>query len=279
MKLANLRGRLSVITPSGAVDVASESNGRFSADPQEVYGIWDSFKAWAEQLDASTASEFNESDLEAAVPYPRQVFALGLNYQDHAAETELELPKRPYIFTKFPTCLVGQDAAVGLPSEMVDWEVELVLVIGRGGHAISREDAWTHIAGLTIGQDVSNREMQLGVLPWPQLTLGKSFPGFGPTGPYVVTLDEFRDPNDLAIECSVNGEVMQRARTSDMIFGVPAIIEKISEVVPLLAGDLIFTGTPAGVGVGLSPMRFLQIGDVIVSTIEGIGELRTRFVK
>jgi 2-keto-4-pentenoate hydratase/2-oxohepta-3-ene-1,7-dioic acid hydratase in catechol pathway len=279
MKLANLRGRLCLITPSGAVDVARESDGRFSADPQEVYGTWDSFKAWAEQLDAPTASVFNESDLEAAVPYPRQVFVLGLNYQDHAAETELEPPERPYIFTKFPTCLVGQDAAVGLPSEMVDWEVELVLVIGRGGHAISHEDAWTHIAGLTIGQDVSNREMQLGVLPWPQLTLGKSFPGFGPTGPYVVTLDEFRDPNDLAIECSVNGEVMQRARTSEMIFGVPATIEKISEVVPLLAGDIIFTGTPAGVGVGQSPMRFLQSGDVVVSTIEGIGELRTRFVK
>jgi 2,4-didehydro-3-deoxy-L-rhamnonate hydrolase len=279
MRLANLRGRLCLITPVGAVDIANESNGRFSADPQEVYEVWDSFEAWADELTAPATTEFQASDLEAPVPSPRQVFALGLNYLDHAAETDLKPPDRPYVFTKFPSCLVGQDAAVALPTEMVDWEVELVVVIGRSGHSIRPDEAWSHIAGLTVGQDVSERGMLLGGVPWPQLSLGKSFPGFGPTGPYVVTPDEFGDPDDLAIQCTVNGEVMQGARTSEMIFGVPAIIEKISEVVPLLAGDIIFTGTPAGVGVARSPMRFLRSGDVVVSTVEGIGELRTRFVK
>jgi len=165
---------------------------------------------------------------------------------------------------------------VVLPSNYVDWEVELVVVIGRGGHRIPENRAWEHVAGLTIGQDLSERRVQTAGRP-AQFALGKSFPGFGPTGPVLVTPDELPDPDDLALSNILNGTVVQQARTSQMLFPVPELIARISAVVPLLPGDLIFTGTPAGVGVQRTPPRYLRPGDELVGQIEGIGELRTWF--
>jgi 2-keto-4-pentenoate hydratase/2-oxohepta-3-ene-1,7-dioic acid hydratase in catechol pathway len=204
------------------------------------------------------------------------VFAIGLNYRDHAAESGMPVPDAPATFTKFPTCITGPCADVELPSTAVDWEVELVVVIGLRAHRVAEGAAWTHVAGLTVGQDLSERIVQ-----WAgggQFSLGKSFPGFGPLGPCLVTPDALADADDLAIRCAVNGEVVQSSRTSDMVFGVPRLIAELSAVVPLLPGDVIFTGTPAGIGATRKPPRFLQPGDVVTSAIEGIGELRNRCV-
>ena len=183
-------------------------------------------------------------------------------------------PEFPPTFTKFPSCITGPHATVELPSDGIDWEVELVVIIGRTAHHVVAADSWSHVAGLTVGQDLSNRAVQLRP-PVPQFSLGKSFPGFGPTGPWLVTPDEFADPNDLALSCTLNGETMQDSRTNDLIFSVPALIECLSGIVTLLPGDVIFTGTPSGVGVARKPPRFLSPGDVLVSTIEGIGSITT----
>jgi len=147
-----------------------------------------------------------------------------------------------------------------LPPGQVDWEVELVAVIGRHGHRVSREQAWDYVAGLSVGQDISERVLQLSGAP-AQFSLGKSYPGFAPIGPVVVTPDELLDKDDLELGCSINGEQVQKGRTSEMVFSVPELVSRLSAVTPLLPGDVIFTGTPAGVGLGRSPQRFLAAGD------------------
>jgi 2,4-didehydro-3-deoxy-L-rhamnonate hydrolase len=157
-----------------------------------------------------------------------------------------------------------------------DWEVELVGVIGRPADGVAEEDAWAHVAGLTVGQDLSDRHLQFAA--GSQFSLGKSHRGYGPLGPWVVTLDEVPDPDDLALGCSVDGEKVQDARTSDLVFGVPRLIAELSVVLPLLPGDVIFTGTPAGVGMTRQPPRFLQPGQVVESWIEGVGTIRNRMV-
>jgi 2,4-diketo-3-deoxy-L-fuconate hydrolase len=276
MRIANVAGRLSLLIDDRRVDVCDASEGRFTADPQAVFERWDEFVAWTHAaaphadgvpLDAAT--------VEAPVPRPRQVFAIGLNYASHAAESGIDLPEYPTTFTKFPTSIAGPASGVELPSEKVDWEAELVVAIGRRAHRIAAADAWNHVAGLTVGQDLSERAVQLRP-PVPQFSLGKSFPGFAPIGPYLVTPDELPDPDDLELSCALNGEEVQRARTSDLIFSVPDLIEYLSAVLPLLPGDLIFTGTPSGVGAARTPPRYLTPGDELVTTIDGIGTLRTR---
>jgi 2-keto-4-pentenoate hydratase/2-oxohepta-3-ene-1,7-dioic acid hydratase in catechol pathway len=182
------------------------------------------------------------------------------------------------MFTKWVSCLSGPVSEVTLPpGGHTDWEVELVAVIGRRAYAIDEADAWNHVAGLTVGQDLSERITQ-SAGPSPQFSLGKSLPGFGPTGPWLVTPDEFDDPDDLELGCSINGEQMQKGRTRDLIFSVPAMISKLSQKLTLLPGDVVFTGTPAGVGLGRDPQRWLAPGDELISYVAGIGELRQRFV-
>ena len=274
MKLANQDGRLVLVHGDGIIDVADASDGRFSPDPQSIYERWDEFRAWP--APSTPTGPLDEAKLLAPVPRPRQVFAIGINYAGHAAEAGLDLPEFPPTFTKFPTCLTGPYVTVELPSGFVDWEVELVLVVGRHAYEVAEGDGWSHIAGVTVGQDLSERIVQTRP-PAPQFSLGKSFPGFGPTGPWVITPDELAEPDDLELGCTVNGEEVQKSRTSDLIFGADALIHLLSSVTPLLPGDLIFTGTPAGVGGTRTPPRFLSPGDELVSTIEGIGTIRTRF--
>ncbi len=277
MRVANAGGRAVLIHGDGVVDVAAASGGALPADPQLLYERWDELRALAERV-TEPQSPLDVHALQAPAPCPRQVFAVGMNYAAHAAEAGVEPPTFPPTFTKFPTCLAGPDASVELPSEFVDWEVELVVVIGRLAHEVAVGAGWQHVAGLTVGQDLSERMVQMRP-PAPQFSLGKSFPGFGPTGPWVVTADELDDPDDLALECSVNGEEVQKSRTSDLIFGVDALIHHLSSITPLLPGDLIFTGTPSGVGATRTPPRFLAPGDELVSTIEGIGSVRTHLVE
>ncbi|MGN9914034.1 fumarylacetoacetate hydrolase family protein [Phytohabitans sp. LJ34] len=276
MRLANHDGRLVIVTGDEVVDVATASEGRFGPDPQAAYDAWDDFTAWAAQRPAPTG-KLEEATLGPVSPRPRQVFAVGLNYADHAAESGLPLPEYPMIFTKFVSAIAGPYGDIVLPSTTVDWEVELVAVIGRAAKAVRPDDAWSHVAGLTVGQDLSEREVQRRGQP-PQFSLAKSYPGFGPVGPYLVTLDEAGDPGDLALGCSVNGEVMQDGSTRAMVFSIPELIGYLSGVCTLLPGDLIFTGTPPGVGQGRTPQRFLAPGDVLETTIEGLGTMRHRLI-
>lgn len=277
MRIANLSGRLVLLTDSGAVDVEHASEGRFGSDPTAIYARWDEFTAWADDTALPAGSAYAETDLGPAVPEPAQVFAIGLNYREHATESGLAFPAEPPVFTKFRTSLSGPYGELALPGDTVDWEAELVVVIGRTAERVSADDAWDYVAGLTVGQDFSERTLQL-TPPAPQFSLGKSFPGFSPVGPAVVTLDELDDPADLDLSCSIDGEQMQKSRTSDLIFSIPVLIERLSAVLPLLPGDLIFTGTPSGVGGARSPQRFLRPGEQVVTRIEGLGELRQRCV-
>jgi 2,4-diketo-3-deoxy-L-fuconate hydrolase len=277
MRIANLAGRLVLLTGDGAIDVERVSGHRFSADPQAVYARWDEFRAWAADAPPDAAVAFDSADLLAPSPRPTQVFGVGLNYRDHVAEAGHEIPESPAVFTKFASSLTGPYGRITLTGSTVDWEVELVAVIGRGAWRVPVEHGWDHVAGLTVGQDISDRTLQLAG-PAPQFSLGKSRPGFGPTGPWLVTPDEFADPDNLELSCAINGESMQKGRTSDLIFSVPDLVARLSNILPLLPGDLIFTGTPAGVGAGRTPPRFLAAGDVLVSSIESIGAMRHRFV-
>ncbi len=279
MRVANVSGRVAVLVDNRVVDVEWASEGQFGSDPQEIFRRWDEFREWAGSVDliGSAGATLDESLIACAVPSPAQIFAIGLNYRAHAAEAEVEAPGHPPVFTKFPSSLAGAFDDVELPSETVDWEVELVVVMGRRAHRVSADDAWGYVAGLTIGQDLSERTVQLRP-PIPQFSLGKSYPKFSPVGPVVVTVDEFDDPDDLAISCQVGDEVLQTGRTSQMIFSVPRLIEELSAVATLFPGDIIFTGTPSGVGVARNPQRFLQPDDVLVSNIEGVGRMSNRMV-
>lgn len=273
VRLANFGGRASLVVDGGLVDVERASNGKFHADPMDAVGRWNAFADWARGRRAGDAdAPLDEARLGPPVPRPAQVFAIGVNYRDHVAEAKMEVPKTPMVFAKFPCCLVGPRADVVLTSAFVDWEVELVVVIGRGGRRIAAERAFDHVAGYTAGQDVSDRMLQFSDRP-PQFCLGKSADTYGPTGPALVSLDAFRDPNDLALTCDVDGERMQDGLTANMIFGVGELIAYLSRYCTLAPGDLVFTGTPAGVGSTRDPRRYLKPGEVVTSTIEGIGTL------
>jgi 2-keto-4-pentenoate hydratase/2-oxohepta-3-ene-1,7-dioic acid hydratase in catechol pathway len=275
MKVAALDGRLAISVDDRWVDVAEASQGRFSPDPMGAYERWDELLAWATSAEASSGPIATGMP-GVPVPRPRQMFAIGLNYREHAAESGFDIPEHPVVFGKFQSSLTGPGSTVALPSDGVDWEVELVVVIGREAHQVVPEKAWDHVAGLTIGQDLSWRAVQTRG-PAPQFSIGKSYPGFSPVGPWVVTPDELDDRDDLRIACSLDGEVLQDGRTSDLIFPVNDLVSRLSSSLTLYPGDLIFTGTPSGVGVGRDPRRFLVPG-TLVSSIEGLGELSITLV-
>jgi 2-keto-4-pentenoate hydratase/2-oxohepta-3-ene-1,7-dioic acid hydratase in catechol pathway len=272
VKYANYAGRPVLTDGQRAVYVADVSNGRFTDEPHQIFGVWDEFTRWAQTVDPAGGFVLDHSMLEAPSPQPRQVFAVGLNYAAHARESGLDLPSEPAVFTKFVSSVTGPETELALPTDTVDYEAELVAVIGRRAYRVAEDHAWEHIAGLTVGQDISERTRQL-IGPAAQFSLGKSFPGFSPIGPWLVTPEEFADRDNLGIGCSINGKVMQDGRTDDLIFSVPQIIAKLSAILPLLPGDLIFTGTPSGVGGARKPPVFLRDGDILQTWIEGIGAI------
>ncbi|MGE0215953.1 fumarylacetoacetate hydrolase family protein [Mycolicibacterium sp.] len=276
MKLLNVAGRLWIEDPTGFVDVTEASAGQFDPDPQAVFDRWAEFRHWARGHRAPGVSELPDAPLHSPVPRPRQVFAVGFNYAEHSGELGTEIPARPVLFPKLPACIAGPCDVVTLDSAHVDWEVELVVVIGAPTRHVGAAQAWQHVAGLTVGQDLSDRAEQFDGAT-PQYSLAKSAPGFGPIGPWLVTADELADPRDLAISCRLNGDVVQRSRTANLVFGIAELIEFLSARVPLFPGDLIFTGTPSGIGFSRTPPRYLRPGDVLDGTIEGIGSLQTRF--
>jgi len=280
MRLANLDGRAVVLTSDeSGFDVHTASGGAFGPGLSEIYADWAAFTAWAATATASGDVAIDRSRLGSPSPRPSQVFAIGLNYSDHAAESGFERPDElPPVFTKWQSSITGPDTTVALPpGGDTDWEVELVVVIGARAHRLAAGTGWDAIAGLAVGQDLSERVTQLRG-PAPQFGLGKSFPGFAPIGPWLVTPDEVADRDDLELWATLDGDEVQRGRTRQLIYPVAKLVEGLSEVVALEPGDVIFTGTPAGVGFARKPPRLIQPGEVLVSGIEGIGTITQRFV-
>jgi 2-keto-4-pentenoate hydratase/2-oxohepta-3-ene-1,7-dioic acid hydratase in catechol pathway len=215
----------------------------------------------------------SEITLLAPIPRPPRIFAIGLNYASHAAESKMAVQKVPTVFMKLSSAVVGPDVPIILPkiTAQPDYEAEFAVVIGKPGYQIPATAAMEHVLGYTICNDVSARDIQLSTSQW---TLGKSFPTFAPLGPAIVTVDEIPDPHVLDISLSINGEVLQSANTRDLIFKIPTLIEYLSSTTPLEAGDIISTGTPEGVGLGRTPQRWLKPGEDICITIEKLGQLR-----
>jgi 2,4-didehydro-3-deoxy-L-rhamnonate hydrolase len=277
MRIASRLGRSVVVQANLCADIEQASQGVFSHQIDDLYQNWPAFVRWAQTAAPAPDQPFEVGELDAPVQRPRQVFAIGLNYLDHAAESGVTAPPSPSVFTKFSTCLVGPTATIELPSTKVDWEVELVVVIGQTADRVSEADAWNYVAGVTVGQDISERAVQM-VGPVPQFSLGKSYRTFGPMGPWLVTPDALERRDDLELQCSVAGRVLQKGRTSQMVFSVSELIAQISQVCPMLPGDVVFTGTPPGVGMARKPQEFLQPGTTLISEIEGIGKLTNPIV-
>jgi len=214
------------------------------------------------------------------IPDPPKLICMGLNYRDHAAETGAKIPSEPVLFSKFATALIGPEAPIVLPSvsQKVDYEAELVLVVGRKGRHLTAATALEHLAGYTVGNDVSARDWQLEK-DGRQWLAGKTFDTFAPLGPWLVTADEIADPQGLGIRLRLNGQTMQDSSTKQMIFPAAEAVAYISQVVTLQPGDLIFTGTPPGVGMARKPPVWLKAGDVVEVEIDGLGVLRNPVVK
>ena len=222
--------------------------------------------------DAHPSHKLSNVRLLAPISSPPRIFAIGLNYRDHAAESKMALPSAPVVFFKLPTAIIGPGDAIVLPKNSTepDYEAELAFVIGKGGYRIPATAWREHVYGYTIVNDVSARDVQRATSQW---SLAKSFPTYCPMGPAIVTADEIADPHQLAISLSINGETLQNSNTRELIFKIPDLIVYISSITPLLPGDIVSTGTPFGVGMGRTPQRWLQPGETVTVRIEGLGSL------
>ena len=270
-KLANIEGRAALVEGDNYYDLETISNGKFNNDTSNALTNLVGLSELSEDLSKSEPSGLlHDKKIDAPISAPKNCYAVGLNYRNHAEEAGMDIPSVPMVFTKHTTCLVGPNSTIEMRSDHVDYEAELVVVIGKSGKDIQKDNAWDHVAGLCAGQDISDRTVQFSSNP-PQFNLGKSFDTFGPMGPYLVSPDGLQDKESLEIECKVNQEVRQKDNTNDLIFDVPSIISYLSEIVTLNTGDIIFTGTPGGVGI--MEGKFLKDGDVLSTSIEGIGTL------
>jgi 2,4-diketo-3-deoxy-L-fuconate hydrolase len=271
-RLVNVNGRSALEHDGQWYDLAGLANDPALADPLTAIARHRELHALnAQCVPATSGGRIDGIALGPPVPRPIQSFGIGLNYRDHAGESGMALPPAPLTFTKFPSCIAGPHADIPLSGEMVDWEVEIVAVIGTDARNVAADEAWSVVAGLTLGQDISDRAVQLTGSP-PQFSLGKSFPNYGPIGPALVSVDAFEDPDDIGLWCDVDGERMQEARTDQLIFSIPVLVAYLSSICTLYPGDIVFTGTPSGVGMARG--RYLAAGEVVASGAEVIGELR-----
>ena len=276
-KLGNIDGRSALVRNNDYYDLETISGGIVSSIGIEAIQSEDLLSDLYSKLDSFEATgNINDVTLGAPITSSINCFAVGLNYRNHAEESGMEIPAFPMIFTKHTSCIVGPFDNVEMRSDIVDYEAEMVVVIGKGGKDISKNDAWSHVAGITVGQDISDRSVQFHATP-PQFNLGKSFDTFGPIGPILVSHDEVDDKESLKLTCSVNDELRQDDNTNDLIFDVPYLISYISEFITLNTGDLIFTGTPAGVGA--TQGKLLKDGDMLSTSIEGIGTINNKMVR
>ena len=275
-RLANVDGRAALVDGDNYFDLEKVSEGQLDSDPMAAIARFEELGR-IDLVGAAADGTLADVTLGAPVPRPRQVFAIGVNYRDHAAEADMTLPDYPMVFTKWPSSIHTPTGDIMMRGDSVDWEVELVVVIGKTTKDVSQAYAWNHVAGITVGQDISDRVVQLAVKPLPQMSLGKSFDTFSPIGPVLVSKDGVKDVDDLRITCDVSGERKQDSRTKHMIFNVPQQIEYISSILTMHPGDVIFTGTPDGVGYATG--TYLKEGDVVVSEIEGIGTMKNRCIQ
>ena len=272
----NGRSQLVVGNNDRLVDLAEASGGRFSSEPIDAFRRWDEVREFAATV-TDSGVPFDVNELDAPSPWPSQVFGIGLNYRTHAEESGMQIPSSPLTFTKFPSSVAHGNADIPIVGNAIDWEVELVVVISSGGRDIAKENAWKHVAGIAVGQDISDRALQFASQP-PQFNLGKSRRNYSPFGPWLVDARDVADRDALHMTCTLNGETVQDTMTDDLIFDVSEIVSYLSGIVQLLPGDVIYTGTPGGVGVSRKPPVFLKSGDVLVSTIDGIGTTTNRCI-
>ena len=279
LKLASLQGRAQFVIGSSAefrvVDVEHSSNGMLPSDVMACYSAWQLLRVHAATLAPTDGVACSLEQLDCPVPQPRQLFAVGLNYKKHAEEMGSPIPTTPLMFAKFQSSINTPSGDVHLVGATCDYESELVIVIGSGGTNIAQADTWQHIAGITAGQDISDRTLQYSGVP-PQFSLGKSRTGFTPMGPWVADMQDNVSRDNLRLTCSINGQMRQDTNTTDMIFDIPEIVSYLSGICQLFPGDAIFTGTTAGVGHGHKPPIYLQRGDIIETTLEGVGIIRNR---
>ncbi|MGW0475681.1 fumarylacetoacetate hydrolase family protein [Streptomyces coeruleorubidus] len=275
MKLAHLAGRPVVVRDDRALDIANASKGAIEPRLEVLcdLSLQDELRTLAERAAEADWQEFDPREL-GRVAKPYKAIGVALNYRAHAEESNLPAPDEPSVFAKFASSVVGPyDAIVVEPQyDKVDYEAELVVVMGRTGKNISQADAWSYVAGVTAGQDISDRKEQWRK-PINQFTLPKSYDTFSPIGPYLVSVDEFEDPDDIEVAGWVDDLEVQRGRTSDLIFSVPELIAWLSKRVTFEPGDLIFTGTPAGCGVRRTPRLYLTEGKVLRTEVTGVGTM------
>ena len=280
-RFANVDNRAVLVVGDDYYDIHQISNGALASDPMLALEMSEELKQLSDRLSSNleeitVTGNINDVTLRPPVARPRNAFAVGLNYRNHAKEAGMAIPPAPMVFTKFPSCITGPTGVVEMRSDYVDFEGELVAVIGKTAKNVTADNALEYVAGLCIGQDISDRAAQFTSQP-PQFNLGKSFDTFGPIGPYLVSLDSIADDNKLMLTTLVNGEIRQKDSAKDLIFDIPFLVSYLSQILTLQCGDIIFTGTPGGVG-GPEGL-FLKDGDVIETSIEGLGSMENRCVR
>jgi 2-keto-4-pentenoate hydratase/2-oxohepta-3-ene-1,7-dioic acid hydratase in catechol pathway len=276
MRLVNLDGRAAVLVDGRLVDIDRASGGRLPSDPMEALKCLDEVALL--DLSSQDGVALDGAVLGPPVPRPTKILAAGGNYQDHLDEEGAAAPGEPNLFAKLPSALTGARGPIHIPPgrTQIDWEAELVVVIGRRARNVREDEAWSHVAGVTCGQDISDREEQFRA--FQQWTMAKSFDTYAPTGPYLVTLDELEDRDRVPLRCYIDGEQVQDGSTANLIFSVPRLISWASHVCTLEPGDLFFTGTPGGVGAFREPPRWLQPGEILRTEIPGVGEMENTIV-
>ncbi len=260
-----VRDQIVALSGAGFADLISVLSGGAEAKAK--------IENWIYHPPAEASFPLDSVQLLAPIPRPPKLICVGLNYRDHAAETKMEIPKTPTIFSKFSTAVTGPGSPIVLPKNSIqpDYEAEFAFVIGRGGRHISSDNWAEHVFGYTILNDVSARDFQMATSQW---LMGKTFDTFAPMGPCIVSVDEIDDPHALDISLRINSETLQSSNTRELIFKIPELVAFLSSVMTLEPGDVVSTGTPAGVGFARKPPRFLRPGDDVAISVAGIGELR-----
>ena len=275
MKLVTFRRPGAAFSQVGAVEGSQVKV--LASYPDIIAALGTTLERLQRSAAVAASEQLDSVELLAPIPRPSKLICIGLNYRDHAIESNMAMPKTPTVFCKFTTSIIGQHVPVVLPkvSTTPDYEAEFAFVIGKGGRYIKAENWRDHVMGYTIVNDVSARDIQLATSQW---IMGKTFDTFAPMGPYVTTADEIADPHNLSISLTLNGVVLQNSNTSELIFKIPELIEHLSSVFTLETGDVISTGTPAGVGFARKPPILLKPGDDMIVKVEGLGELRNPVV-
>lgn len=274
---ANHAGRAVLVVGDAFHDLETLSGGVVPSNPMVALA----HQHLLHDLQTKTVGRTPEGKIDvtklgAPAPQPEKVFGIGLNYKTHAAESGMDVPDNPVVFAKFSSCIAEPNATVELRSDRVDYEAEIVVIIGKGGKDIPRADAWNHVFGITAGQDISDRAVQMASKP-PHFDLGKSFDTFGPIGPVVASVDSLPNRDAIGVKCLINGEERQNDTSASLIFDIPFLIEYLSHITTLKTGDVIFTGTPAGVG--MMQKKLLRDGDIITTIVDGVGTMSNTCVR